>query len=1043
MSQVKSVGEGGNPGSPDELSARLARLASGGPGLAAALVGPVGTGKTHAARALLQAAPVRGVVVRADQPLAELAQALLHGAAPRWVRTALERLARREALAGDELPLALTAALTTAAPLIVLVEDLHGAAAPRRTLWTLLASGVRRSSGVALLATSLEPAPPFETFEVPPLSRAEVRALVAGHHVAVPEAAAQWIEARAGGNPLFALEYALLLARRGFLRSDGPRPAWSAPPPGTVPQNLVSRIEHALTRAALSPEATRALRALAVLPAAATGDEVARCAGLAPSAWEAALRDLALGGLVRGGRVVHPLYTLVILRRLPPDELLALVRRAAEVLRDRPEVAAQLLEAHPLPPAEALDLLTRAACHARGRGDDRGASAYTARSVPLLTGRARVEAALEAARGLRPGDPREALRLARDAHTGAPDHPEAGPLLAELLIAQNHVEQALEVIGTLPGGAGEMRAHLRALAFAASGDFGEVLREWRAAPPRTRRHPALRVCAAWALVNLGRVEGALSLLPPPGAGAAQEPAALLVRALAHEGRGESAAALERTDEALARLRPSGPGRELAEALLLRARLRWGQVDPRPALADADEAARVAESLANGFLHARARASRAVPLLEGGEYEAAEEALQDGLAAADLAERGEGLRETCRAHLAFLYAEWGWVTGIPRAAGLSLAYAGQLLSRAEDGENPVRDAWHALIAAHAHARHGDPRRALALAQGAIRLAQPPGQERGVALAEVALGVAHVRLGRSGDAERWLDLGVGHLARLGLPGWAERYALELDAVRGNAARARERLGSPGEHGHAVRVARRLFPDAEVTDAPPATAPATRLLVLGPFALETGRGRQPFSARRGQTLLALLLEARLAGHAGATQHDLLDLLYPGQDDTQAVNALQQLVRRVRRTLGPGAVARTAQGYALGDVASDVEEYLQTHDLRLWRGAYLEDVGEGSSPGVRERLDRQLREDLDRHAARDPDLAVRILGFLLRGDPYNHGHLHFTLETLRRLDRIRTAREVYAAARARFAELDEPLPDDWEAYLAGVPPQARRTAP
>lgn len=1051
MGTIEPVGEAG---ALAELHLRLGGLASGGPGLAALLFGPVGAGKTHAAQALRQGAPFRSLTVRATQPLSELAHLFLHDAAPRWVRAALGRLVRRERLGEGDLALALVAALTTAAPVVVQVEDLHEAVGVRRTLWAALAQGVRRSRGVALLGTSLEPLPPFETVEVPPLAGAELGALIHGHlgavlpdagdPGAVPRGATEWIAARTLGNPLFTLEYVRFLTRHGFLRGDGPRWFWTEPPPATLPENLVSLIGHAVARAALSPAARAALHTLAALPGEATAPERAQCAGLPAPEWEAALRELGAGGLVRGGQIVHPLYAEVVRLRLSPDERRGLVRRAAQALEFRPDVAVRLLDLHPLPPGEALDLLRRAARHARAHGDEPAAADFAARSVPLLHGELRLTAALEAARALRLADPRRALALAHDAHTHAPHRPEAGSLLAELLARRGSREQALEVTDTLPPGAWEERTRLRALAHASVWDFGGVLREWEATPPGGRGNLALRLSVARALLHLGRPGEAAALVPPAdptapdGTGAdlsSTDRAALLLAwgMLDHE-RGEFARALDRTSGAVALLRPLGPGRGLAEALMQRAWLGWGQLETRPARADAEEAAHVAEALDHGVLAALARVSRAAPLLDDAEYEAAEEALHDGLAAADRAEGGGALRDACRAHLAFLYAEWGWVTASARAARLSLAYAEHLLDPARPGQPQEGDRARGLaLAAHAHARHGDPRHALVLAQEAVSLARPRGQERAVARAEVALGVASARLRRPEDAEHFLREGTGRLARLGLPGWAERFALELDAVRGDADRAGERLGPLLKHGggHARRVAERLFPERRVaTPALPPTA-ATRLLVLGPFALETGQGRHAFPAQRGRGLLALLLGARLAGQPDVPQHDLTDALYPGQPEAQAKDALQQLVRRVRLALGKGAVWRTGQGYALGDVTSDAEEYLHTHDLRLWRGPYLEDVGEGGSPGVRERLGSQLRADLETHAEHDPDVTVRALRALLHSEPYDEAHLRFALATLRRLGRTRTARELYAAARTRFAELGHPLPDDWQTYL------------
>ncbi|WP_027892020.1 AfsR/SARP family transcriptional regulator, partial [Calidithermus chliarophilus] len=206
------------------------------------------------------------------------------------------------------------------------------------------------------------------------------------------------------------------------------------------------------------------------------------------------------------------------------------------------------------------------------------------------------------------------------------------------------------------------------------------------------------------------------------------------------------------------------------------------------------------------------------------------------------------------------------------------------------------------------------------------------------------------------------------------------------------------------------------------------ALRLELLGPvqFAGEPVRGR------KRQELLALLLEARVAGRGEVGKLELLDALYPGEDEEKAASSLKELVRTVRTSLGPSAVTTTPGGYALGDaVGSDLEEFLRTGDTRLWRGAYLEGLS-SSNETVRESVHLALRARAGALLEADPKEAARLGRLLLEADPYDLEALRLTLEALRRAGNHRSLSRLYEEARARMLEVGERLPGDWQDFLA-----------
>jgi two-component SAPR family response regulator len=107
------------------------------------------------------------------------------------------------------------------------------------------------------------------------------------------------------------------------------------------------------------------------------------------------------------------------------------------------------------------------------------------------------------------------------------------------------------------------------------------------------------------------------------------------------------------------------------------------------------------------------------------------------------------------------------------------------------------------------------------------------------------------------------------------------------------------------------------------------------------------------RGQKrreLLALLLESKLAGRREVSKLDLLENLYPSINELQASTALKDLVYALRELHGPAYIQTTDGGYALGDVGSDAEAFLQSGDTRLWRGSYLEGLSLEGDATVRE---------------------------------------------------------------------------------------------
>ncbi|MFI6989215.1 BTAD domain-containing putative transcriptional regulator [Nonomuraea wenchangensis] len=186
--------------------------------------------------------------------------------------------------------------------------------------------------------------------------------------------------------------------------------------------------------------------------------------------------------------------------------------------------------------------------------------------------------------------------------------------------------------------------------------------------------------------------------------------------------------------------------------------------------------------------------------------------------------------------------------------------------------------------------------------------------------------------------------------------------------------------------------------------------RISILGPMEVEGEAGPVPVGGLRLRALLAVL--ALEAGRM-VTAERLIDVLWPDDPPTNAANALQTLVRRLRVALRPEEVLRSRPGGYLLAVSEDDVDALRfrrlagrrqgsEEALRLWRGEalagltgvpYLRDVAEGLeqerlgavearaetllAAGDADGLAGELRAELTAHPLRERlgALAVRAL--------------------------------------------------------------------
>jgi hypothetical protein len=125
---------------------------------------------------------------------------------------------------------------------------------------------------------------------------------------------------------------------------------------------------------------------------------------------------------------------------------------------------------------------------------------------------------------------------------------------------------------------------------------------------------------------------------------------------------------------------------------------------------------------------------------------------------------------------------------------------------------------------------------------------------------------------------------------------------------------------------------------------------------------------------------------------------------------------------------------GYALGNLKTDVETFLETGNTKLWRGIYLESLTLETSDTVRESIYLALRTRAEVLLETDPNEVTRVGRLLCEADPYDLEALRLTVTGLREGQNHRSLSRFYDQARTRFLEIGEVLPARWQDFLTPI---------
>lgn len=1005
------------------------------------LWGEVGIGKSWFIEKLLSEIPCQNSKIPATANLTELIQKLPQPKhLPLWVENSLLSISANELTDNVVIADTLVALLVTLAPFVFYIEGLHKASPERQALWAKLAKATENSRGVGLITSSYtKPQENFETYRLEPLTREETIKLIDGESQSVlPKAAHSWIYERSQGNPLFTIEYLRYLTRLGYLWSDGQRWHWRLPEEKFMPTSVEALIAQLLRSTITSSEVEIVLAAKALLPNNASDNLWAEITELEPKTFQAAKSQLENQGILIDNQFVNSLMHEVAQRELPQTHYQQLAKRAINLLKNDYPKAAFFVEKAQLSSSAALQLLKRAAEAARASDNKLEVAHFLARAVTYAEGSEQVELALEVAKLLRNTNVAEAVKMTDLVIRIKPHNIEAIFLQSALQSALGQGEKAKQLLQNLPL---ERQSELDWIeAFIAvqvnCHDYGGAWDFWS-------QHSEVHLSASTStyvnigksLTQLGKFAKAKAFFKAamniPNISALDQAFLLSSYAIIPLTEGDFKTALNSLDTALATYDEikldtatyNSIQQEHANSLSNRSLALYRLGYFRKAIADLEVYLQIVGKQGNGYKYTEGQVNLGAYLIEVGEFEHAEELL---IESREALERSKNVRwlTIVEQTLVQLYLDWA----PPYGAALALRHASAAEMYARRAQNPPLLVEALYFISRAEAEHGQVERALNLVEEMQVIANDLGEAHLKVVSVWVRGLAFEKLGQQELAIENFTKAVDDMKNLDHEPFSHRLALEIDRLKGDAASATNRISHFERIGNLnwLNITYRYFP--QLAEAPKITETSfpVYLRVLGPVRIELNGLPFNYKTQKGKLLLALLLETRIAGRSEAPQLDLLDELYPDMNEKRAISALKQLIYRLRSNLGSSVITRTNNGYALGEVSSDAEDFLSLGNVSLWHGPYLQDF-EGWSSSTSDALYHELRLHIKQLDEQSKEI-ISLVEFLLQANPYEQEILVFCLEALVNTNNKTAIERIYSKSCEQFAEVGEQLPENWQ---------------
>ncbi len=1020
----------------EQLRSRLKPVLSKRTGVSLAVWGEAGVGKSYTVQTSLRELPCQSLSLHATTPYAGLAQQLPRAKklAP-WAEQTLQRSQKNEYVEASSLIDALGASLAALAPFVLHLEDIHEVDPERLEFIKALAITLQRNKGVGFLVTSrVEPPEPFTAIRRASLTRAESDALIEKEFNApLPSEALEWLYSKASGNPLYTLEYLRFLTRQGNLWNDGRTWHWRKPEGAFIPATVEALIELTLAKVSQDARLETLLQSKSLLPLE-TSELLGAVTELDHQALAEASKRLKQHGVFTEGTFAHPLYRELTLQRLPKQKHEIFARRALEFSRHDPVKAVTFLDDANLNTEDALSLLRQAVDRAKDSKNDLQTGKLLAKMLEYLPKNEQADLALEAATFLKYVAVAEATRLAAlAAGLNEKIAPRARLLQAELMAIQGHLSEAEKVwqeLETSQTRESYMTGLVRLRG--AAHDYSGVVEIFESCPECfVRTDAATTQFIVRGLAQHGQLDLARNMIAKVQA-VSDEDKILLLKAASDVAYTQADfAEMERLESQIyTYAKRLGNLRVMDQALFNRALALEGLGRYEERKASLEEAMRVCQDLGDVTAYMIAQRAYGSVLAELGDYDRAEEYLQGARQYLENIDFFTYLLD-CETTLSQFYRQSGRSYG--NVLSLKHARAAVVCATRMDTPANVADALCTLALAYVD-------------DGQLLEAEAQVQAAGEALKNLALQQAQLSLqvtkaylckakGQREEARDLFQAALRDAKERGSLLEQERLGLELDRLSNDIEGARTRMQWFEERGllHGVNIAKRLFPELAAQELQAVVEkPALRLEVLGTMQLIQDGETEAVRGRKRQELLAVLLEAKLSGHSEVGKLELIDALYPDEDELKASTNLRELIHVLRERLGSEAIITTATGYALGKVESDAAAFLKTGDTSLWRGLYLEGIAIEQQGTVAEPLYLLLYSKAQEVLGSNPKETVRVGKILWAYDPYNQEYLRLCVQALRASNNHKSLTRLYTEARERFSEVGEGLPESWQAFLS-----------
>ncbi len=1010
-------------------------------GVALGVWGEAGIGKSYYTTQLLKNLPCATLSVHSKVNLSTFAAQLPKSKKlPLWASKTLEKVQQGESVEGANFISALGASLTGLAPFVLHLEDIHEADPERLAIFTDLAQSIKKLKGVGLLVSSRQlPSEPFMAVKLESLTKeASDKLLEQELSSTLPKEGLEFIYSKAAGNPLFTLEYLRFLTRQGNLWNDGKSWHWRNPEQNRMPVVVEALVEEMIGHARRVPMQAYVLEAKALLPLDAPDELWQKVARVEAGELKIVQNDLTKQGVFKNDSFAHPLFKEVTLKTLSVERKQHLSRRAINVLQDDLVQAAGFVDDAKLGNDEALELLKQAAESVKESNKNLAGKLFV-KAIDYAAEEEKGALALRAATVLQGYDIDEAFSLVQYSLTTQPDNAEAVHLGAFLLSLQFKQEDAEAMIARLspqdlltPRG-----LEARAMMHVQFGQMAKVVELWEEQVKlKTKLTIKFIVYVVYALDGQSRSKEAVELaryhLERPDLTPLDKLGLWASLGTAHKGNLE----FERSEEALQKATEIAHQADFNNVRLaaLLHNLAFAQRDLLK-FQEAEQSAlkllQVVMDLGDDIHVSRTYLLLSSTLLELGEYQQAEHYLTEARSMLG----SNFLIFDATITTSQLYRNWSQINH-GKILAVRYGYLALQQARTLNRTDVVQEALHHLILAEIGS--GNPQTALELVKELEEYALEDSMKNPFNTYCVPWdkGLALELLGKKEKAKNLLaeayQLAIGINNHL----YAYKIALELDRLNNDVESARKRMQWFEERGlmNGVNIAKRYFPELAAADILPTAVMSEelpRLEVLGVMQLRQNNKPQSIKGSKRQEFLALLLEAKLSGRAEVGRLELLDLLYPGQDELKASNNVRDLVSTLRERMGASAILTTASGYALGNVTNDAEQFLKTGDTSLWRGLYLQGLGIEGQETVSESLYLTLFEKTKELLEANPKETARVTKMLLEVDPYNREYLMLCLQAFRATNNHKSLNRLYAEAKGKFIEVGETLPQTWQMFL------------